>query len=54
MHPYQSLTRNRDRSMAQRPTAGFNPAPWIVSIGFIIIIGCVLYPLFAALAGTGL
>jgi hypothetical protein len=53
-HPYQSRTRNRDRSLAS-PAASCSSGPvaWIVAIGFIFILACVAYPVFQALLERG-
>jgi hypothetical protein len=53
-HPYESRTRNRDRRLAQPATScSSGPAAWIVAIGFIFILACVVYPVFQALLERG-
>jgi hypothetical protein len=53
-HPYQSRTRNRDRSLAQPASSNSSgPVAWIVAIGFIFILCCVAYPIFQQLLERG-
>lgn len=53
-HPYESRTRNRDRSLAQQPAQSLSPISWIVAAGFIITLACVVYPIFQHVLGRGL
>lgn len=47
MHPYQSRTRNRDRRLAQRPSAPTNPALWVIATGYSLILIIVVFAPFA-------
>lgn len=52
-NPYQPKWR-ADRSQPRSPTTNDpTPVTWIVTIGFICIIVCLLYPLFQRFLGAG-
>jgi hypothetical protein len=53
IHPYQSRTRNRDRSRAQPESRGTEIVSWIVFAGFLVILMCVLLPIFTMLMERG-